>query len=449
LFPSRKPNNTMKRSVRIYILFAVIMLVALPGRVFAKVYIDIISPFATRLPIAISPFKNTGSQPDTENVAARMTTVIKQDLELSGFFRVLDAGAVSQDPAASGITINTINWDSWTMIGAEALVTGGVSVSGSELVAELRLFDAVQRQSIVGKRYFGRAEDARLIAHKFSNEIFKSLAGEQSIFETKIAFEKGARGDKEICIMDFDGARAETITEMNSICLNPAWSPDGKKIAFTSYADGNPDLYIKNLVSGKTERVSHKKGINITPAWSPDGGKIALTLSLNNGNSEIYILDVATGELDRLTDDPANDVSPSWSPSGNAIAFVSSRSGSPQIFVAELPGKKAHRITFEGSYNTSPDWSPKGNKIVYAGQQGGTFNIFVINTDGTLFQQLTHNQGRNEDPSWSPDGRFIAFSSNRSGKNEIYIMRADGTGQKKISSGAGEKTSPAWSPFLK
>jgi TolB protein len=439
----------MKRSARICTLIAAIMLIALPGRVSAKVYLDILSPFATRLPIAVPDFKNTGSQPDTDHTAAKMAAIIRQDLDLSGFFRVLDASAVSQDPASSGITIDTIKWDSWSIIGAEALVTGGISLSGSELVAELRLFDAVQRQSIVGKRYFGRAEDARLIAHKFSNEIFKSLAGEQSIFETKIAFEKGSRGDKEICVTDFDGSRAETITEMNSICLNPAWSPDGKKIAFTSYADGNPDLYVKDLVSGKTVRVSHKQGVNITPAWSPDGRKIALTLSLNNGNSEIYTLDVATRELERLTDDPANDLSPTWSPAGDAIAFVSSRSGSPQIFVMELPGKKVRRITFEGSYNTSPDWSPKGNKIAYAGQQGGTFNIFVINTDGTLFQQLTNNQGRNEDPSWSPDGRFIAYSSNRSGKNEIYLMRADGTGQRKITSGPGAKTSPAWSPFLK
>lgn len=439
----------MKRSALICILFAAIMLITLPGSALAKVYLDILSPFATRLPIAVPAFKNTGSQPDTENIAAKMATVIRQDLDLSGFFRVLDASAVSSDPASSGTTLDTIKWDSWTIIGAEALVTGGISVNGSELVAELRLFDAVQRQSIVGKRYFGRAEDARLIAHKFSNEIFKSLAGEQSVFETRIAFEKRSQGTKEISIMDFDGAHAETITEMNSICLSPAWSPDGKKIAFTSYTDGNPDLYIKDLASGKTERVSHKKGINITPAWSPDGRRIALTLSLKNGNSEIYALDVATRDLERLTDDPANDVSPTWSPAGDAIAFVSSRSGSPQIFMLELAGKKVRRITFEGSYNTSPDWSPKGNKIVYAGQQGGTFNIFVINTDGTLFQQLTHNQGRNEDPAWSPDGRFITFSSNRSGKNEIYIMRSDGTGQKKISGGAGEKNNPAWSPFLK
>ncbi len=415
----------------------------------AKVYIDIASPFATRLAIAIPNFQNTGPQPDQAGVLTKMPAVIAEDLNFSGFFRILNTAAVADSSASSGITANTIAWENWSMIGAEALVTGGISLSGSELVAELRLFDAVQRQLIVGKRYFGTLQDSRLIAHKFSNEILKNLTGEESIYETKIAFEIGSRGKKEIAIADFDGSRMETVTSYNSLCLSPAWSPDGKKIAFTSYKDGNPSLYVKDLTTGRTDLVSHKKGVNITPAWSHDGKKIALTLSLNNGNSEIYILDVSSRALERLTDDWATDVSPTWSPDDTQIAFVSSRSGTPQIFVLDVATKRVRRITMVGGYNTSPDWSPKGNRVVYAGQQGGIFNIFVVSTDGTLFQQLTHNQGSNERPSWSPDGRFIAFSSNRTGKKEIYIMRADGSGQKKITSGSGEKTAPAWSPFLR
>ena len=434
---------------KVYCLLLIALFgVALPATGAAKVYIDISSPFATRLPIAIPNFKNTGTRPDSDTISTKMAAVISQDLDMSGFFRVLDASAISQDPAASGLTASTVKWDAWTMIGTEALVTGGFSVSGSNLVVEIRLFDAVQRQLIVGKRYSGKVSDSRLIAHKFSNEVFKILSGEESIFETKIAFVKNMGGSSDIYIMDFDGAHPEIITAYNSITLCPAWSRDGQKIAFTSYKDGNPDLYIKDISTGTTERISHKKGINITPSWSPDGKKIALTLSLNNGNSEIYLLDISSRELERLTDDWATDVSPSWSPDGREIAFVSSRSGNPQIYIMEVQSKKVRRITFEGSYNTSPDWSPRGNKIVYAGQQGSTFNIFTISTDGTQFQQLTHNQGRNENPSWSPDGRFIAFSSSRTGKKEIYIMRADGAGQKKITSGGGEKTSPAWSPSL-
>jgi len=67
----------MKRSALLCILFAAIMLITLPGSAFAKVYLDILSPFATRLPIAVPAFKNTGSQPDTENIAAKMATVIR------------------------------------------------------------------------------------------------------------------------------------------------------------------------------------------------------------------------------------------------------------------------------------------------------------------------------------------------------------------------------------
>jgi TolB protein len=435
----------------LFLLFFMVLsiaVLAMPGSSAARVYIDIFSPFANRLPIAIPAFKNTGSQPDAEKLSAKMAAVISQDLDTSGYFRILETSGIAQDPASSGLTADAIKWENWAMIGTEALVTGGFSVNGSELIAEVRLFDAVQRQLIVGKRYIGTTQDYRVIAHKFSNEILKSLTGEASMFETQIAFVKGSGGVNEIYTMDFDGAHAARVTELGALTLCPAWSPDAKKIAFTSYRDGNPDLYIIDVGSGRTEKVSRKKGINITPSWSPDGTKIALTLSLNNGNSEIYVMEVASRRLERMTDDPANDVSPSWSPDGSEIVFVSSRSGSPQVFIMEVPSKKVRRLTFAGSYNTSPDWSPKGSKIAYTGQQGGTFNIFTISIDGTQFQQLTHSQGKNEDPSWSPDGRFIAFSSNRTGKRELYIMRADGTGQKKITAGGGEKTSPSWSPLL-
>jgi len=434
---------------RAQIIVVCIALLLSSQHCFAKVYIDLYSPFATRLAIAIPNFQNTGTQQDSAGISAKMPAVIAEDLNLSGFFRILNTSAIADNSSSLGLTASTIKWENLNMIGAEALVTGGFTLNGGELVAELRLFDTVQRQLIVGKRYFGKAQDSRLIAHKFSNEILKNLTGEESIFETKIAFEKGTRGNKEIALADFDGSRMETITSYNSITISPAWSPDGKKLAFTSYKDGNPSLYIKDIATGRTELVSNKKGVNITPAWSHDGRKIALTLSLNNGNSEIYLMDVASRALERLTDDWATDVSPTWSPDDTQIAFVSSRSGTPQIYVLDVATKKVRRITMEGSYNTSPDWSPKGNRIVYASQLGSGFNIFMVSTDGALFQQLTHRQGNNERPSWSPDGRFITFSSNRTGKKEIYIMRADGSGQKKITSGSGEKTAPAWSPFLR
>ena len=428
--------------------YAVLMcLTALACPLQAKVYIDIHSPSSTRLPILVSPFRSTGSGQGKQQLAPAMARVLSDDLDFSGFFRLLDPGAVD-DACLRGITASTIKWDALSIIGAETIVTGGIrSDRPGALSAELRLFDAVQGKFITGKKYSGSAGDHRIIMHRFADEIFRKLTGEKAIFTTRIAYVKSDGTKKEIYLMDYDGHGDAKFTRHGSLSLSPAWSPDGKHLAYTSYRDGNPDLYIQNTKTGVFKKMSRKKGINIAPSWSPRGGKIALTLSLNNGNSEIYTLAVRNGKLERLTHNWATDVSPSWSPDENKIAFVSSRSGTPQVYCLDQKRGRIKRLTFEGNYNTSPAWSPRGEWIAYTGRTNGKFNLHRVSDDGQFTQQLTVNQGNNEDPSWSPDGRCITFSSDRTGQKEIYIMRADGTGQKKVSHGPGEKADPAWSPL--
>jgi len=428
-----------------YFSLSLLLLILFSGTsVSAKVYIDIHSPASTRFPIVIPDFKISGNAADKNNLSGKMAGVITDDLSFSGFFKILDPAAIDR-ALLDGVTRNKIKWDVLSIIGAEAIVTGRLILRGPQRIAvELRLFDALQGKFITGKKYEGTPADYRLIAHKFSNEVFAKLTGEKGAFTTKIAFEKSDRQHKDIFIIDYDGKNEKQITRYHSLTLCPAWSPDGKSIAFTSYKNGNPDLYIKNIFTGNTRKVSSKQGINITPAWSPDGTKIALTLSLNNGNSEIYIMTVENRKLERLTHNWATDVSPSWSPDSRKIVFVSSRSGNPHIYIMDIRTRKIKRLTYTGTYNTSPAWSPDGEKIAYSGLNNG-FNIHVISTDGLLKKQLTNGQGNNEDPAWSSNGHFLTFSSDRTGRKEIYIMRADGTSQRKITSGRGVKSSPAWS----
>ena len=434
----------MKKKLILNLVITVLLIFPC-SNAFSKVYIDIRSPSSTRFPIVIPEFKKSEGLTDKNNLAKKMAGVITRDLDFSGFFRILDPKAIDT-ALLKGVTTNKIKWDVLSIIGAEAIVTGRLSIKSQNRIAvELRLFDALQGKFITGKRYEGKSDDYRQIAHKFSNEIFDRLTGQKGGFSTKIAFEKSIDSNKDIFLTDYDGKNEKRLTLYNSLTLSPAWSPDGRNIAFTSYKEGNPDLYIKEIFTGNTRKISGKQGINITPSWSPDGEKIALTLSLNNGNSEIYILTVKNRELERLTRNWATDVSPSWSPDSKNIAFVSSRSGNPHIYTLDLKTKKIKRLTYKGTYNTAPVWSPDGQKIAYSGLNNG-FNIFIVSTDGLLKNQLTHRQGNNEDPSWSPDSNYLAFSSDRTGQKEIYIMRADGTNQKKITSGRGNKSSPAWSP---
>jgi TolB protein len=427
----------------------VIMLVLSTGirTASAKIYIDIYSPSARKLPIAIAHFKNLGTTPDKENISSKLQEVITHDLEISGFFQIIDPKSFIENSQRAGITSDKINWSDWSTIGAEALVKGGLSLEGKNLMVEGRLFDVIQGKFITGKRYFGKVDDLRLMAHKLVNEIIYQLTGEKSIFETRIAFVSTASGKKEIYLMDVDGENCQKITSHRSICLSPAWSPDGKKLAFTSYRRGNPDIYLKDIFYGNEKIISQEKGLNISPAFSPDGKKIAVTLSVDDGNSELFLIDLEGHKIDRLTTNWGVDVSPAFSPDGKKIAFVSDRSNSPQIYSLTVEDKSVKRLTFEGTYNASPEWSPRGDKIAFSSMTGNKFNIYTMDPDGGNVQRLTI-QGSNEDPSWSPNGRYLVFNSDREGSKKLYIMLANGENQRRITSGKGENTSPAWSPLI-
>jgi len=425
-----------------------LLLIGFTSNLAAKVYIYIDSPATTKFPIAVPGFKNSGSVPDTQHISTFLSSVISQDLEISGLFRLINPATFLEDPDNSGITGDGINWADWSSMGAEALIKGGFYLEESRIMVEARLFDVVRGSFITGKRYYGKPDDLRLVSHKFSDEVMYRLTGQKGIFQTQIAFVSDISGKKEVYRMDFDGQNRAKVTNHRSIILSPAWSPDGKMLIFTSYRDGHPEVFTIDLFYRREKKVSHYRGLNIAPDWSPDGEKIVLTLSQDDGNSDIYIINLNGEKISRLTSDWANDVSPCWAPDGKEIAFVSNRAGSPQIYIMEVRTKKVRRLTFKGGYNTSPVWSPERDKIVFAGRKGNTFDIYTINTDGSGLKQLTFNSGSNEGPTWSPDGRHIAFTSNRSGSKKIYIMRADGSGERAITWGEGNDTDPFWSPYL-
>jgi len=410
-----------------------------------RTYIPVWPPKAV-YPIAVVEFKNLDGKPDLNNTSKQMAEIISNDLDFTGLFKILDPASFLENPQRSGITEQDIDFQSWSVIGAQSLVKGGFSQTGNQITIEARLFDVNPPRFRVGRRYIGTKETIRKIAHKFSNEIYSALTGEPGIFETQIAFVKAENKQKEVYTMDYDGYNERRFSYHGTITLSPRWSPDGNLIAFTSYKGGSPNLIIKDLITRKEYVASpYRQDLNISPSWSPDGNEIALTLK-KDGNPEIYAMDRQGKAVRRLTKDRGIDVSPSWSPDGQKIAFVSSRAGTPQIYTMDRFGGNIQRITFEGKYNSEPDWSPRGDKLVYSCQMGNDFQIFTINPDATGNIQLTW-EGSNESPKWSPDGLHIVFSSTRMGGKNLYVMLANGTNVKKVTK-RGTNYSPSWSPSL-
>lgn len=426
----------------------IVVLLFLPWSVGAQVRGEIFGQGGQKFPIAVSPLKNLGTTADTAKLSEGIADTIVHDLDLSGWFKVLDRSAYLENPQQTGITLGTFDFKDWSTIGAEGLVKGGFSVQGDEVTVELRLFDVYQNKERVGKRYVGRVKDYRRIAHKFVDEVINQFTGTPGIFNTRIAYVSTGGGRfKEIHVSHLDGSEQFQVTNNHTINLSPSWTPDGRSILYSSFKDRNQTLYLFELYSGKEIKFTPRRGRYLGGKISPDGQSIAVTLEVA-GNTNLYLLDRNGNVVRRLTNDPGIEVSPSWSPDGRQIAFVSDRSGSPQIYILDLASGNTRRVTYSGSYNTSPDWSPKGDKIAYTGRVGNKFAIFTISVDGGEPRKLTAESFDSEDPTWAPDGRFIAFSSNRAGKYHLYMMQATGDNQRRLTGSGGDDTKPSWSPRL-
>ena len=411
----------------------------------ARVYIDINAPYLRKIPTAIPIFKDLGLTHTHRGLTKELTNLTKDTLFFTGFFKILDPESFLEDPQKGELTRDLITFENWTSIGAELLLSGGISCKGSILKIELRLFDTFQRRLIIGKRYAGHIDDRRTIIRRFCNEVIYHLTGTEGIFNTQIAFVSTTTGNKEIYVADFDGYHPRQFTTTGDITLSPAWSSDGQWLAYTAYRKKKPDIYIKHVRKNLPGKVIAFEGLNTTPTWVPGESLLCATLS-KDGNPEIYLLTRSGEIVKRLTDDWGIDTSPTWSPDGKKIAFVSNRSGTPQIYINDLDKNQVQRLTYEGSYNTNPEWSPQGDFIAYSGMGNGTFDIFIISVDGQKRYRLTQNAGNNESPTWSPDGTLIAFSSTREGPARIYVMNANGADQRRLLVLKGEQTSPRWSP---
>ena len=352
---------------------------------------------------------------------------------------------LADDLEQCGVFLVARAWSGQTPFDVQAVTGGRWSVNGGQITLTGEVRDFPARRPILSREYRGPASDWRTLVHQFADDVVLQFTGEPGVARTRIAFVARDGRNKELCVVDLDGADLRPLTSDRSIALSPSWSPDGSLILFSSYRDGGPPhLYVVPAGGGRLYQVSARPGLNTSPAYSPDGREIACTLS-KDGNPEIYVLDARGGSPRRLTDNRAIDTSPCWSPTGREIAFTSDRSGSPQVHVMDREGGNVRRLTYEVDYTDSPAWSPKGDLIAFVSRTSGGFDIYVCRADGRD-ARLVVSGGSNENPRWSPDGRHLVFASNRDGTSGLYVTDLDGRPPRKLDTGGRVALSPAWSP---
>jgi TolB protein len=406
---------------------------------------------AARIRLAAADF-NPGS-PDVAPLKTTFDATLFSDLSNAGIF---DMVSKSMAPPVMPGSPQQINLAQWAAAPANAafVAFGSISAAGGRLAVYGWLFDAKNPESpqILGKQYNETAsqESARMIAHRFADEIITRLGGGiPGIAETHIFFVAAHGGSKEIWGMDYDGQGAHQVTHLGSISLSPRVSPDNDRVAFASLGRQGWAIRMYSLVLGRLVGFSSMPGTTLSPAWSSDGAKLAFSGS-RSGDPEIYTSDASGGNVKQITRFKGPDVSPTWNPKTNSqIAWCSGRSGLPQIYVMDSDGTNVQRLT-DGGYATSPSWSPSGQYLAFAwnrkygpGAPGGQ-DIYIMDIASRRWTQLTHDTGRQDFPSWSPDSRHIVFQRENGGGAEIWTMLADGTEQHRLTPGTGNSM-PNWS----
>ena len=418
------------------------------GPAAALVSLDVTQGNVAPLPIAIPNFIG-GSEADAQ-LAADISGVVAADLKRSGLFQPLDpASFIEKITRADQVP----RFQDWTVINAQALVTGGVTRQpDGRLKAEFRLWDIYAGQQMAGQQFFTSPDNWRRVAHIIADAIYERLTGDTGYFDTRIVYvdESGPKDKrvKRLAIMDQDGANGRFLTRGNDLVLTPRFNPSSQEIVYMSYGQDQPRVYLLNIETGQRELVGNFPGMTFAPRFSPDGQKIVMSLE-DQGNANIYAMDLRSRKTTRLTNSASIDTSPSYSPDASQVTFTSDRGGGQQIYVMGGDGSNPTRISFgQGSYST-PVWSPRGDLIAFTRQSANGFAIGVMKPDGSGERILTegfHNEG----PTWAPNGRVLMFFRDIPGPTggpQLWSIDLTGYNEMRVPT-ANFASDPAWSPLI-
>ena len=442
------------------LIISLLFIFLFSSKSYSLIEVDITRGNLNPLPIAISPlFSDKNSKEDLntilkiESIGDEISKIVENNLKTTGLFNPLEKKAFLQEPDVAHLKPR---FEDWSLIKAQALITGQVKFEKDKLRVEFRLWDVLAAKEMMAIAFTTVPNNWRRVGHIISDKIYERLTGEKGYFDTRIIYvaEEGpkTRRIKKLAIMDQDGFNTKYLTLGNELVLTPRFNPANQMVTYLSYFKNLPRVYLLDIETGLQEVVGDFPGMTFAPRFSPDGKKIIMSFA-KDGNSDIYTMNLENRLVERITNHPSIDTSPSYSPDGKFITFNSDRSGFQQIYVMKKDGSNVKRISFgKGLYGT-PVWSPRGDLIAFTKLHKGKFYIGVMRTDGTGERLLTENYYQ-EAPSWSPNGRVLIFyretKSNNQGEGfsaKLWSIDLTGYNERQVSTET-DGSDPSWSSLL-
>ena len=406
--------------------------------------------------LAVPKFRaSAGAEPFMD----AFNSTLRSDLENSGLFDMRPASfyppnnpqrAEDLRPEDNHLGYALPDWGG-APVSASHLVFGYAAGVNGSLALYGNVYDTrqpIQSAQLFSQRYAGSLDQSGAIhvAHEFANDIIQKFGGSGSLVGSRIYFVSNRSGSDEIWAMDWDGNNQKQLTNLKSLSLYPAVSPDGTRVAFTSWAKGTPRIMIVNTENGRLlPFYNQEASLNAFASFTPDGKNIFYSSSAA-GITQIFEAQLNGEDFRRIGHRNAIDVEPKVNPKNPGILLFVGGPGAQQVYTMNAEGLGVERLTNGEGEASKPSWNPDGQHIAFSWTRGyakGDWNVFVMDVANRQYEQLTHSEGRNENPVWAPDSRHIVFASTRGGRSQIYTMLANGTQVTRLTQ-QGTNRYPVW-----
>lgn len=444
----------MKDTFRKLFLWALVFagIILIPQHAFSKetLHINIYGPGQSALNYFISSPQsqkehNASTSPQ---LVSELKKAIENNMQFLPFTKEILKKDILGEQKLEDIKGDSIDFKQFELSQVDILLTiGWKERKQGTIEVELRTFDVYEKKLTVGRGYvLGNSEQIPKVANRYCAALMDKITGYSGFFESEIAFVNKNSKTKEICTCTPQGYTLKQITDLNKVCLSPAWSWNGDILAFTYVNDKRHELVLWHRKTNELQHILLPGNTIISPTFSPEG-KIVVSVDPRE-NPDIFFLDSEWELGEPLIQNWSIDISPQLDQEGEKMVFVSSRLGNPHIFLLDLASNQIRRISYKGTYNTSPSISPDGSFIAYSRLTDKGHRIIVYDLRTDQERQVTFGPGNDEDPAWGPDSYFLAFSSSRSGDYKIYLTTRHADEPKLIPTGSGSATSPAWNPYI-
>ena len=141
-----------------------------------------------KVPLAITEFVFKGGGSDARGMGKEARSILEKDLRLSGLFSPLRK-PVFEELERMEQSGSEVDYRSWRQVGAQWVIKTEYEMisKGRRQVFTFRLYDAVNKRFMLGKRYKASPQLLRKVVHQFAGEVVSQLTGKRNITETQIA----------------------------------------------------------------------------------------------------------------------------------------------------------------------------------------------------------------------------------------------------------------------